>query len=96
VVSDYKWFASNNKKNITTQECVTHFKNWLEKDKGDSINTCRTKLAHVKKYLNIAYEKNVNVNFFRGKKKPVNPHDCYKEADIMQLIEYLRGYSDSR
>ena len=69
--------------NLKTQECVTAFKDWLRNDKGDSINTCKTKLAHVKKYLDIAYKEKVYVNFFKGKKEQVNPHECYKEGDII-------------
>ena len=96
MVDDYKWFASNNKMNLKTQECVTAFKDWLRKDAGDSISTCKTKLAHVKKFLHIAFKENVYVNFFKGKQEPVNPHECYKEADIIQLIEHLRDYSDHK
>ena len=69
MVTDYKWFAAYYKMNLKSQECVTAFKNWLRDDKGDSVSTCKTKLAHVKKFLQIAYEKNVYVNFFKGRKR---------------------------
>ena len=78
--------------NLKTQECVTAFKNWLRDDKGDSINTCKTKLAHVKKFLLVAHKENVYVNFFKGQDEKVNPHECYRESDIIELIEQLRDH----
>ena len=69
--------------NCRSQECVTAYKNWLRNDKGDSISTCKNKLAHVRKFLEVAYKEKVYVNFFKGQKEQVNPHKCYEEAEII-------------
>jgi len=52
--------------NMRSQDCVTAYKNWLRNEKGDSINTCKNKLSHVKKFLEVAYKEKVYINFFKG------------------------------
>ena len=68
----------------------------LSQKRQKGIRKHKSYLGHVKKFLEVAYEKKVYVNFFKGVKEPVNEHESYKEADILELIKVLRDYSDAK
>ena len=65
---------------------MTAYKDWLRGDKDESINTCKSKLSHVKKFLDVAYKERVYANFFKGQKESRKEHESYEEADILELI----------
>lgn len=69
--------------NFASQECVTAYKDCLINEEKQAIGTCKTKLSHVKKYLDIAHKEKVYTNFFKGRNEQVNPHEAYKEEDVL-------------
>ena len=82
--------------NLTSQACVTAYKDCLRNEEKQAIGTCTTKLSHVKKYLDVAHKEKVYTNFFKGQDDQVNPHEFYKEEDVLQLIEALKDFNKGK
>ena len=56
-----------------------------------AVNTCKTKLAHIKTFLKVSYDVEVYIKFFGKDVEPVHPHVAYEEEDIFKLIQVLEG-----
>ena len=55
-----------------------------------AIATIKTKLSHIKIYLQEAWNINVFINFFKGKSEDRRPHVAYKEEDVLDFINALQ------
>ena len=65
-----------------------HMKNKV--GKGGAPGTIKTYLAHVRKWIEVAYEKKIKIGLPKNFDYQVNPHEAYPEHDVLQLIHELR------
>ena len=51
---------------VKEQMTINEYKRMLQTEKGDAVNTMKTKLSHIKTWLKQSYSVNVHIKFFRG------------------------------
>ncbi len=65
-----------------------HMKNKV--GKGGAPGTIRTNLAHVRKWIEVAYGNKIQIRLPKSFNYLVNPHKAYPEPDVLELIHELR------
>ena len=91
-VKEYLELATKWALHPQTQECVTKYGKWLQSsERCLAQNTIKTKLIHVKTYVQVAYNEKVITPAIKGEAEQVRPHEAYKEPDVLELIKALKN-----
>ena len=94
-LSEYTRFTESRNLEFVNNNSIFEFKEWLEKDRNLAIKTITGMLNDVKIYLKVAWNFSAYINFYKGRTELRNPHESYKEEDVMQLINELMKRRDS-